>query len=994
MLFLLVCLLASCSGRRDDVDPEEELEAIQLLFRGYREGLPDSWSIERVMEHRTLAAPAEDFGDPRLTHALDTARRRARAVMEQVGVSGDDALAAVRQTFTSRGCPDRTRAGIEACGRVLRELDAFLATLSDRAGVDAHPLPLDGDPPPPIPQPFEAPSLPEEVRPDQMEVWPTQSGAVLLLLGRWRDCSSPYMEACQVELASWIDWDGATESRGLVRPENVFTFSQWAAAPDGTLYGLAPNRFGGSSLLGAYQFGSDTARVIELDEVLGVDTDWLGGNRATDLRTVEGGVAFDLQGQIGGDTSVWRVEGERLLAVEGGRPEARFTQLSWSRRRRLPSSELPECVAHDEDRTRIEFDDGSALAIRCDEGILRALQFDPADAERATSTTRLADDLSDTLKVLRVVGDPQGEVALVTGQTGQRLEVYLSRDGGRTWLSFEGESMAEVFSSPPRPPVVEAPRLTLTGEIPAGEPDLDLERLLANERVQRLDRPEPAVPRGERQRRRQRPALRGSIDREPDGHLTFRPNLAYEAAAVGPAEWALINAESGLWVHELDELARVARVIEPPIGAMTTSSDGRLLAFARMDRDEVLTPGRTLRRATIEIVALPTLEPVARVDFVEPPHRLRFSTGDGQLAAASMTGTVTWVDLEGGRVAYLRTQDPVRDVLPLEDNPAQVAFVDQDDDFTIHDFGTGATIYTDHRRDDLTAVAPASTDGRLLVGGEDRLVVPYEPGPEGWRRLDSATLPDGVYDIACCLDGRAVVGTDALGVYLMNARGQLSDRSLEPILRGFNTGAIRLALTPNQRVIAVRNGQVVIWRPGHPPRFAPAYGMVGGGLFMESDDGAVWIRQTDFEQFTIHYVAYDGPVLDAAMETLMVAELSSADTLSFGENRTVLVGCDRWGETLTAYAIDTSGHLEGPVSVEARVRPYRIVSQAIDAANQRRALLFHNGLVVEVRVDPLQMEVLGRVRRGRYELTYHAENGCWEAASLRWDQQEELCPTL
>lgn len=310
--------------------------------------------------------------------------------------------------------------------------------------------------------------------------------------------------------------------------------------------------------------------------------------------------------------------------------------------------------------------------------------------------------------------------------------------------------------------------------------------------------------------------LHGAVLHDHDGMRRFVMHDATSAAPVGGA-WILVSANTGLWLHEADTLARRARLVAPPVGAMAASPNGKLFAFVTGSSPY-----------TLRITSFPELTSVRTLANIDEPHRVRFSPDGARVVLASTAEeTVTMVDVATGRVLRHDAGDDVNDAIAMADRASDVAFVTDSDDTFVYDMEARRQIFDSaplyrayggqfaYMTRDQNTVAQDPATGDLFSGGDDNKVWRFT----GYRTPSPASAPlefDGnVEDILCCRGTSLVVGLDTLAVHIVKPDGTF-EASLRPLNLGIDSDDVRLALMPDQSVLAVLDGR--------PCRYNPADG--------------------------------------------------------------------------------------------------------------------------------------------------------------------------
>lgn len=454
---------------------------------------------------------------------------------------------------------------------------------------------------------------------------------------------------------------------------------------------------------------------------------------------------------------------------------------------------------------------------------------------------------------------------------------------------------------------------------------------------------------------------------------SFAVHRALDAAALG-SDWVVVLANTGLWLHEADSLARRARLAPPPLEQMAASPDGRAFAYA--------TAGRPYR---LRIASFPELRLLVPGVEIDEPRRIRFSP-DGRrvITASNAEETVTVIDVATGRAVVHDTGDDVNDAVVLPDRPFEVAWSGDSDEAYVYDMAAGRQRFRSgplHRpaagkgyvARDQNAVAFDPATGDLFSGGDDNKVWRFE----GYRTAEPSAhaSPDfagNVEDLACCRKGSLVVALDSMAVHLADRDGATTTR-LGPFFGRSGQDPVRVSLAPDDRVLAVLGGRVVIWDPADGvSRLARDYHGVERWTASESPADTV-LYACSGDSCAIYRAAAETTGADVAAARLGALALSSAIALvDFDDGSRALVGSAPGGALRGAH-IDR-GTL-GPAVDEAAAP----ITALVRRADRRSALAVDAGgaafeIVPDARcVRRLAHPALGPIVRAD-----------WDAAAGSW----------
>ena len=124
------------------------------------------------------------------------------------------------------------------------------------------------------------------------------------------------------------------------------------------------------------------------------------------------------------------------------------------------------------------------------------------------------------------------------------------------------------------------------------------------------------------------------------GSPRFIVHAAKSAVPLGK-QWILVEATTGVWLHEAATLVKRARLARPPIAGLAAAADGRSFAFAA---------GRPGAPVEIVVVSFPELEVKARAPGVPAPRRMRFTPDGERVVVVPAAGAAAFVDVASGAV--------------------------------------------------------------------------------------------------------------------------------------------------------------------------------------------------------------------------------------------------------------------------------------------------------------------------------------------------------
>lgn len=465
---------------------------------------------------------------------------------------------------------------------------------------------------------------------------------------------------------------------------------------------------------------------------------------------------------------------------------------------------------------------------------------------------------------------------------------------------------------------------------------------------------------------------------EGDGGLTFVVDFANQVVPIGDTPHFLVGAKTGLWLHQNENLSRLARLLPPPVGPIAVSPDGRLLAVSPypFEQGRSFDGVREVPEVEVRLYELPSMRQVGRVLRTSTPYRMRFSSGGDFLATGSWDGMVTLIDFGQGEVLEERTGDAITDIIPLSIFPKQVLYTDFDDDISIHDFTTDERVFFHHYRSDQMVAVAGPNEEFLVVGGDNNTISTIHHTANGWELAKTASTDGNARSAACCWQGNAVVGVDTAGIYVVGPDGnRIDEHRLETMLSNMDSVSMDLAVASDQRVLMTIQGRLLSWDPEtHDMTRSLDYHHVSRRH--ETGQGGYLIRRTaPIRGVDLHFARTAEPGVAVQSQLLRHSEADTF-TIPFPDG-TLLLGERRSrGFLLTPFRGTVAGE-----SVETAVgaRVHGGMRQAASADGQQVAVLdSHNGTVVLFTREPPSSRVLANlVGPSWFGLTFDPESECW-----------------
>lgn len=374
-------------------------ERAAACLRLVRQGYPESWSIERVLDQRVLKD-----GWSRVPE-YDELRGELTAVVRLLSAGHPmEDYEFPKQIFLSEQTGD-----LATAGKVFRRVDSLLTDLRVEHGMQPLPLMVDGEPIPPLPKPVQLHRWPSEAEDYRTLTWPLESGVVLVEIVRQLpghgDCPARLAPGvqCHRYAVTRVGWDGIIEPRvELTAPGGGAYWLRWDVASDGRLYalGVTSGEPGSGPVLGDFEPRS----VVPIITPLSGDV-----AEAERVEAVADGVLVYV-----GEVSYFAPqENGPLTFAKGSRPTLG----------RQTASAAPMTLA---------FADGSKLRIEQRRRVLLASRESPEG--EPSEVARLADLYGELGHLNYVVADRNGWVAAAfTHPSARATSLLLSPDGGRAW---------------------------------------------------------------------------------------------------------------------------------------------------------------------------------------------------------------------------------------------------------------------------------------------------------------------------------------------------------------------------------------------------------------------------------------------------------------------------------------------------------------------------------------------------------------------------------
>ena len=302
--------------------------------------------------------------------------------------------------------------------------------------------------------------------------------------------------------------------------------------------------------------------------------------------------------------------------------------------------------------------------------------------------------------------------------------------------------------------------------------------------------------------------VRGQLDAK--NH--FEPESVHDVAVDGP--FVMVAANSGLWVHDAENLVRRGRLFAGPVGHVAVSRDLESLAFTAI---------AAKGPADLWVISLPSLEARWHVK-AEEVRRLRFSDSGDQLFIAAGDDVLV-LPLATGQAARMPVGSAVNDVCAVPGRSDLVTAAHNGDSVDILTIPSampvirteamirerGLEVFT---RDQQACTF--LTKGPVLFGGGDDNMVWRVTDPLGNKpRISRAAELDGnVVALGITGDGLLIAADDRPEVVAMTPDGKrvatlhTNGRSVEK----FEYRPVVLAAGPSE-VFAAVDGTLVRWLP-------------------------------------------------------------------------------------------------------------------------------------------------------------------------------------
>lgn len=314
----------------------------------------------------------------------------------------------------------------------------------------------------------------------------------------------------------------------------------------------------------------------------------------------------------------------------------------------------------------------------------------------------------------------------------------------------------------------------------------------------------------------------------------------------------LIASETGLWAHDAQTMARLARLAPNRTVDIAATPDGRYFAYVRQDPTRgavaqgsiattpISQPSRTVpsgastagtasagsASATVPagVVAAPrelVVVDTSRLAVVRriadaPEGRMRISNDGRTVSFARGDDGVKAFDVASGNATSFSTNDTVEDAFMMPDRPGVVAYVGHDNAVAFHDLRSGAEISQSTAGQlplitnrDLLTVYWEPTSQRLLAGGADNKLHIYQD-MLGAHPRDTAqvVLHGNVVDVTCCAEDSIVAATDVVNVAWI--KDGVVTREVGPFLPDAASAAARVGLVGNDTIVMMV-GRIFTW---------------------------------------------------------------------------------------------------------------------------------------------------------------------------------------
>jgi hypothetical protein len=404
------------AARHDARSRSEQIDRLtasaERLVALTRRGLPESWSIERVLEHITLRPVAQADGGLRdqRGQALVDVDAQVRALWSEGDRAGAVAPELAGWAEWNARPTYRSRAEVAALATALRGLDHAIAWQRSHHGLAARPLALDGEPLAPLPERIALPLPP--VGPDiaHVDMWPLEP-AVVIVLGVDTTEGCVAGARCRRFFAAWVGWDGRVLDRVEIAAAPADTVNAAVSAgPDAAVYTVAqPAR--GDTVITRYEPG--IARVESRVRLAG---DLMQVTTAT-AGLVITAIERDRAGSV-------RTRGH---VVRGGALDTASETLELDELDLLSTRLEPRTGGPYEDGFRIERHDGVVIASR------EVTADSAGGGATVRELARIADFSEGREELFRQIATgPDGRTALLFDAGPGKLTLLLSADGV-TW---------------------------------------------------------------------------------------------------------------------------------------------------------------------------------------------------------------------------------------------------------------------------------------------------------------------------------------------------------------------------------------------------------------------------------------------------------------------------------------------------------------------------------------------------------------------------------
>jgi hypothetical protein len=487
-------------------------------------------------------------------------------------------------------------------------------------------------------------------------------------------------------------------------------------------------------------------------------------------------------------------------------------------------------------------------------------------------------------------------------------------------------------------------------------------------------------------------------DEAQSKYVRFVSHSARSAAAMFNGD-VVVEANTGIWSHAAATLARGARVIAVPVLAMAASPDGRYLAYARGSQGASV--------ADLHVLSYPDGKVVASFYGVDRPRRLRFSPDGKRLVVASRSAeTVTLADIASKSVRRYDTDDDVNDAIALPGEGDLVAYANDGDEAVIHSMashqkvfstnpfmrevkGIALTPITGTRTRVLTmlrdqnAVAFDPLGGVFFAGGDDNVVWRFHGATSGSPRMDPPVeLGGNIEEILCThkpapgqTEASVVVALDTLAISVLTPDGKVQ-ASVGPINWSVQSSPIRIALTPDDQVLAVANGGLALFNPVdasvRPTREYPD--LSSSWRFSTTERDTVIAAGGD--PTILHRVAHTAETADTVTTVVGTIPFDAVGIEAFGSDTRLLFGASSRGRVPLVYYVPSSGTIEPPIDMAAA--PLARVARRKDGT--AIGLLDSEGRLFEVTEKPRGASLVGRVRGALQPSDFLM----WDEAGNRW----------